>query len=111
MQVVNVKVSHIRPMYNNLKEWIENDDNYYIGRRGIVFVDGSRYPPNDSLFANPYKEGKDGTRAQIILKYEKYIKLKIKNEEVNLDDLRGKTLGCWCTPLPCHGDVLLRLLR
>lgn len=19
--------------------------------------------------------------------------------------LRGKTLGCWCSPKPCHGDV------
>ena len=23
-------------------------------------------------------------------------------------ELRGKTLGCWCAPLPCHADVLLR---
>jgi hypothetical protein len=26
-----------------------------------------------------------------------------------LDELRGKDLACWCTPLACHGDVLLRL--
>jgi len=23
--------------------------------------------------------------------------------------LRGKTLGCWCSPLPCHGDVLVEI--
>ena len=23
--------------------------------------------------------------------------------------LRGKVLGCWCHPLPCHGDVLAEL--
>jgi hypothetical protein len=23
----------------------------------------------------------------------------------SLDELRGKTLGCWCKPDPCHGDV------
>lgn len=23
--------------------------------------------------------------------------------------LRGKTLGCWCSPLPCHGHVLAQL--
>jgi len=25
--------------------------------------------------------------------------------------LRGKTLGCWCKPEACHGDVLLELLQ
>ena len=24
-------------------------------------------------------------------------------------ELRGKTLGCWCAPKPCHGDVLLEI--
>lgn len=24
-------------------------------------------------------------------------------------DLRGKVLGCWCAPRPCHGDVLARI--
>jgi hypothetical protein len=26
-----------------------------------------------------------------------------------LPELRGCDLVCWCAPLPCHGDVLLRL--
>lgn len=26
-----------------------------------------------------------------------------------LPELRGKVLGCWCAPKPCHGDVLARL--
>jgi Domain of unknown function (DUF4326) len=26
-----------------------------------------------------------------------------------LGELRGKVLGCWCSPKPCHGDVLARL--
>lgn len=26
-----------------------------------------------------------------------------------LGELRGKRLGCWCAPLPCHGDVLAEL--
>jgi hypothetical protein len=24
-------------------------------------------------------------------------------------ELRGKVLGCWCAPGPCHGDVLARI--
>lgn len=26
-----------------------------------------------------------------------------------LPRLKGKTLGCWCAPRACHGDVLARL--
>jgi uncharacterized protein DUF4326 len=26
-----------------------------------------------------------------------------------LPELRGKTLGCWCAPKACHGDVLLAM--
>lgn len=26
-----------------------------------------------------------------------------------LHELRGKVLGCWCAPRPCHGDILARL--
>jgi hypothetical protein len=24
-------------------------------------------------------------------------------------ELRGKVLGCWCKPGPCHGDILTRI--
>jgi hypothetical protein len=26
-----------------------------------------------------------------------------------LPELRRRNLYCWCAPLPCHGDVLLKL--
>jgi hypothetical protein len=26
----------------------------------------------------------------------------------DLEELRGKDLVCWCAPLPCHADILLR---
>ena len=26
--------------------------------------------------------------------------------KLRLPELRGKVLGCWCHPEPCHGDVL-----
>lgn len=28
----------------------------------------------------------------------------------DIDELRGKVLGCFCKPNPCHGDVLVELL-
>ena len=28
-----------------------------------------------------------------------------------LDELKGKRLGCWCKPKACHGDVLVKLIN
>jgi hypothetical protein len=44
MSVVNCKVKYIRPEYNNLKEWMNNPNNVYIGREGVVFIDKKRFP-------------------------------------------------------------------
>lgn len=37
----------------------------------------------------------------------------MKNEELlqQLPELKGKTLGCWCKPGKCHGDILLELIK
>lgn len=116
--VVNVKVNNIRPQYDNLKEWMEDPENAYIGRRGIVFVkkpDGSteRWPKQDSRWCNPFVVGKDGTREEVIAKFEEYLNLLFIEhpaEFKQLKKLKGKTLGCWCKPEACHGDVIKRFL-
>lgn len=110
-KIVNVKVSHIRPAYANLREWCEDPNNVYIARKGIVFIDGARYPPRDSPFANPYRIGVDGiTRETCLIKYEEYIRAKIVLGYVDIDTLRDKVLGCWCKPDRCHGDILLKIM-
>lgn len=114
MQVVNVKVKYIRPKYKNLKCWMEDKNNVYIGRKNIVFIDGKRYPPNNSEFANPFKINKNMTRDTILDKYEIYIKNKIKNDEnlkKKLMRLKNKNLGCWCKPEKCHGDILINIIN
>ena len=112
MSIINVKVAHIRPEYQNLKEWMKNPDNIYIGRAGPVFINNERFPKKSSLWANPYKIGIDGSREKIIYKYDKYIRklLKDKNIQKELFKLKDKNLGCWCHPDTCHGDVLLKLI-
>lgn len=47
-------------------------------------------------------------RAAVIAKYEEWLKAQPELLAA-LHELRGKRLGCFCAPLPCHGDVLLRL--
>lgn len=48
------------------------------------------------------------TREDAIQMYEEWIKT--QPELMNaIWELKGKVLGCWCSPKPCHGDVLMRL--
>ena len=114
MSIVNCKVKYIRPQYNNLKEWLENSNNVYIGRAGVVFINKERFPKKASIFANPYKIDKNTSRKEVLEKYKKYIIEKILNDKflyLELLKLRGKNLGCWCHPEPCHGDILLELIE
>jgi len=114
MSVVNVKVKYIRPRgYHDLSEWMKDDNHVYIGRKGVVFIEGTRFPKSDSPFANPFKIGRE-TRDEVIAKYESYMRERLRNEPELarlLIQLDGKELGCWCKPERCHGDVLLKLLK
>lgn len=70
------------------------------------------YIGRPSIWGNPYSH-KDGTMAEFkvanrqeaIEKFEEYL---LKNQELmdKLPELKGKTLGCWCKPKSCHGDIL-----
>lgn len=48
------------------------------------------------------------SREEAIAKYEEWIKTQ-PDLMAALPELKGKTLGCWCKPQACHGDVLVRL--
>ena len=61
-------------------------------------------------WGNPFIIGRDGNRAQCIAKYRIWIEQQPKLMAA-LEELRGKRIGCHCSPLPCHGDVHVRLLR
>ena len=68
------------------------------------------YIGRPSRWGNPFEIGKDGTRKEVIEKYEKYI-LSNKDLMSSLSELEGKILGCWCKPKACHGDVLVKLIE
>lgn len=113
--VVCVKVRNIRPHYQNLKDWMEDPQNVYIGRKGIVFIDKARFPKTDSIWANPYKIGVDGTREEILEKYRAHILHRIHLDpqlKMKLINLRGMRLGCWCQSSEnCHGDILVEIIN
>lgn len=72
------------------------------------------YIGRPSKWGNPFshKPGtlakyKVDTREEAIERYEAYL-LSRPDLLASLHELKGKVLGCWCAPLPCHGDVLLK---
>lgn len=76
------------------------------------------YIGRPSKWGNPFTHGSDRkTRAAFIVKsreeairrYEEY--LFSSGLIKDIEELRGKVLGCWCKPQACHGDVLARLLN
>ena len=81
---------------------IHHKENYdvYIGR--------------GSLFGNPFKIGKDGDRDSVVELYRQYFYGKISRDaefKRNVLALKGKTLGCYCKPQRCHGDIIAEYLE
>jgi hypothetical protein len=66
--------------------------------------------PKDSPLANPFKIGTHGSRREVIERYREYARTNPAILAL-LDSLRGKVLGCWCSPEACHGDVLVEMIE
>lgn len=68
------------------------------------------YIGRPSKWGNPFIIGKDGSRKEVLEKYRKYI---LNKPELlkDLPELKGKRLGCYCKPFPCHGDILEELIE
>ena len=76
------------------------------------------YIGRPSKWGNPFTHLSDRkTKAEFIVqsreeaigRYEEY--LLSSGLIADIEELRGKILGCWCKPKACHGDVLVRLLN
>ena len=65
----------------------------------------------DEGWGNPFKIGRDGNRGEVIEKYRAWLRDHPELQAHARQELGGKTLGCWCAPLPCHGDVLLEIVN
>jgi hypothetical protein len=70
---------------------------------------GGVYIGRPSKFGNPFVIGRDGNRAEVIRKYEEWLLAQPALVEAARRELRGHDLRCFCAPLACHGDVLLRV--
>jgi len=69
------------------------------------------YIGRGSKWGNPFYIGKDNTRMGVIAKYKEYILSRHDLLKHIVDELDNKTLGCYCKPLPCHGDILAEIVK
>ena len=98
----------LSPSYHSLKEWLEDGNHVYVGRAN-PYVPGA----TQSEWANPFpvkKFGRDGCIAE----FERVLREQLAvdgDKRARLLALRGKTLGCWCKPEHCHGDVLAKVIE
>lgn len=74
------------------------------------------YVGHGSKFGNPYshKEGTAAlwvveTREDAIRLYEEWLMAQPELVVAVKRELKNKILSCYCSPLACHGDVLLRI--
>jgi hypothetical protein len=59
-----------------------------------------------TAWGNPFVIGRDGDRATVIARYRDHHLPSRPDLLARLGELRGKALGCWCSPLACHANVL-----
>lgn len=71
--------------------------------------DEAVYIGRPSVWGNPFVIGKDGTRDEVIAKYQTWLLTKPKLIERARRELFGKDLICCCAPKACHGDVLMKV--
>ena len=67
------------------------------------------YVGRPSKWGNPYIIGNNGTREEVIEHYREWLFFQLFWGKLDISELRGKDLVCWCAPLPCHADILLEL--
>jgi len=66
------------------------------------------YIGRPSKWGNPFPLEDESERLRVIEQYRRWI-LTQPELMAALPELRGRVLGCWCAPKPCHGDVLVEL--
>lgn len=68
------------------------------------------YIGRPSIWGNPYIMDADHDRDDVLDCYNDYIRSETELL-IKLHTLKDKTLGCFCSPLRCHGDILKELIE
>lgn len=80
----------------------------YIGRAPNI-EPGFGNPNTDGYWGNPFNIVEGRTREEAIALYIGWLKQRPYLVEQAVELLTDKTLGCWCKPKRCHGDILVQI--
>lgn len=89
----NTVVVTLRGAHDNLIRWADSAGLY-------ARVD------RKTAWGNPFEMPGDGDRDTVIANYAAHYLPHKPSLLAKVQTLRGKALGCWCAPEPCHADVL-----
>jgi hypothetical protein len=115
-QHICIKVDNLRKLgYAHLKDWLQDPNNIYVGRRGRVAITDPKskayietFHYKDSKWANPFVVGKPYKLEEALEKYMEHLKSGNLLNEIR--ELKGKNLGCFCGQgSECHAKVLANL--
>lgn len=81
-----------------------------LSKRDGADVPGSVYVGRPSKWGNPFLIARDGSREEVIEMYRLWLAQR-PHLVAELRALQPSALVCWCAPLPCHADVLVRALE
>ena len=87
-----------------------------LNRRRHGIPQNAVYVGRPSKWGNPFKigqhyQGRTLSRLDAVEAYRNWLLHSSKGHKLlgHIHELRGKDLVCWCSPLACHADVLLRM--
>lgn len=119
-QRVCLKVKYLRKglsgnrEYDNLREWIDDENNYLAIRSGRVFINKKIFHYRGSILSNPYAVKKYGIENCLNL-YHQYINNpteEMLEEMYFIINNNIKYIGCYCEPdSECHVDLLISKLN
>lgn len=108
--MLNIKVGNIKEY--GLTGTLKGRKHIYIGRSG----NGYKSP-----LGNPYHIGRDGDRDEVVVKYKSWLWKQIQENNYQVINELKKiayyattnevVLVCFCAPLACHGDVIVKCIE
>jgi len=94
--------------------WIVHHGRYE-GDLDGAYVYCGRSKSHDNVLGNPFRIGVDGDRDEVIRKFKVWVWNEYQkkgglyhklNMIVKMFEDRNLILGCWCSPLRCHCEVI-----
>lgn len=110
---MRVRITSGTPTYSLLGSRVYKFVNFVVDRIMRVVNKNKEsytvYIGRPSIFGNPFEIGKDGTREEVVAKYEVYA----RGSPVLMEAIKrlwsDAVLGCYCHPKLCHGDIIIKI--